>query len=119
MHSKKRVRVKQETWSKNKNKFDEVITTKGRFEKADVTRQNAEYTPTINTHMIIIKNKLLDVFAKKGKFEEADVTTLTAEYTLTINTLVNIVTRNIKNKFDEVLAKKGQVQEDRREETVR
>jgi hypothetical protein len=62
--------VKQETWSKNK--FDEVVTKKGRFEKADVTKQNAEYTPTVNTRMNIIKNKLLDVFAKKGMFEEAD-----------------------------------------------
>jgi hypothetical protein len=62
-----------------------------------VTKQNAEYTLTVNTHMNIIKNKLPDVFAKKGRFENADVTTLNAEYTPTVNTLVNIVTRNAKN----------------------
>jgi hypothetical protein len=79
------------------NKFDEVFAKKGRSEKADVTKQNVEYTPTINTHVNIIKNKLPTVFAKKGRFEEADVATLNAEYTPTINTLVNIDTRNIKN----------------------
>ena len=67
-----------------------------RFKKADGTRQNAEYMPTINTHVNTIKNKLPDVFAKKGRFEKADMT-LIAEYTPTVNTLVNIVTRNTKN----------------------
>jgi hypothetical protein len=28
----------------------DVFAKKGRFEKADVTTQNAEYTPTINTN---------------------------------------------------------------------
>ena len=74
-----------------------MIAKKGRFEKADVTKQNAEYTPTVNTCVNIIKNKLPDVFAKKGRFEKTDVTTLNAEYTPTVNTQVNIVTRNIKN----------------------
>jgi hypothetical protein len=48
--------VKQEAWTKNK--FNEVFAKKGRFEKADVTKQNTEYTPTVNTHVNIIKNKL-------------------------------------------------------------
>jgi hypothetical protein len=61
-----------------------------------VTKQNSEYTPTVNTR-VNIKNKLPNVFAKKGRFKKADVTLLNAEYTLTVNTLVNIVTRNIKN----------------------
>jgi hypothetical protein len=87
--------VKQEAWTKNK--FDEVVAKKGRFKKADVTKQNAEYTPTVNTRVIILKSKLHQVFAKKGRFEKADVTTLIAEYTPTVNTLGNIVTRNIKN----------------------
>jgi hypothetical protein len=86
-----------EARSWTKNEFNEVFTVKGRFEKTDVTKQNAEYTPTINTRVKIIKNKLPDVFAKKGRLKKANVTTLIAEYTPTVNTLVNIVTRNIKN----------------------
>ena len=62
-----------------------------------VTKQNAEYTLTINTHVNIIKNKLPDMFAKKGRFKKDYVRTLNTEYTPTINTLVNIVTRNVKN----------------------
>jgi hypothetical protein len=88
--------VKQEAWTKNK--FDKVFAKKGRFQKADVMKQNAEYTPTVKTHMNIIKNKLPDVFPKKGRFQKANVTTLNAEYTPTVNTLVNIVTRNVKNE---------------------
>jgi hypothetical protein len=87
--------VKQEAWTKNK--FDKVVAKKGGFEKADVTKQNAKYTPTVNTRVIIIKNKLPDFFAKKGRFEKADMTTLIAEHTPTVNTLENIVTRNTKN----------------------
>jgi hypothetical protein len=78
-----------------------VFTVKGRFEKIDVTKLNAEYTPTINTHQNITKNKLPDVFAKKGRFEKDDVKTLNAEYTPTIDTPVNIVTRNPKNTVKE------------------
>jgi hypothetical protein len=74
-----------------------VFAKKGRFEKADVTKQTAEYTPTVNTLVNIIKNKFPDVFAKKGRFEKADVTKQNAEYTPTVNTLVNIVQRHIKN----------------------
>jgi hypothetical protein len=66
----------------------------GMFEKTDVTKLNAEHTPTINTHRNIIKNKLPDVFAKKGRFEKVNVN---VEYAPTINTLGNIVTGNIKN----------------------
>jgi hypothetical protein len=40
--------VKQEAWVKNK--FPNVFAKKGRYEKADVTTQNAEYTPTVSTH---------------------------------------------------------------------
>jgi hypothetical protein len=87
--------VKQEAWVKNK--FDEVFAKKGRFEKANLMKQTAEYTPTVNTQVNIIKNKFPDMFTKKGGFEKADVTTQNAEYTPTVNTLVNIVTRNIKN----------------------
>jgi hypothetical protein len=65
-----------------------VFTKKGRFKKADVTKQNEEYTPTVNTLLNIIKNKFPDMFAKEGKFEKAGVTTQNAEYTPTVNTLV-------------------------------
>jgi hypothetical protein len=75
-----------------------VFVNEGRFEKADVTKQNAEYTPTINIRVSIIKNKLPNVFAKKGRFKKADTTTLNADYTPTVNTLGNIVTRNVKNE---------------------
>jgi hypothetical protein len=75
--------VKQEAWTKNK--FDEVVAKKGRIEEADMTTQNAEHTPTIDTRVIIIKNKLHDVFAKKGKFKKTDVTMLIAEHMPTIN----------------------------------
>jgi hypothetical protein len=80
-----------------KNKFDEVLANKGRFKKADVKKQYADYTLTINTQVNTIKNKLPDVFAKKGRFKKDDVKTLSAEYMPTINTPVNIVTRNPKN----------------------
>jgi hypothetical protein len=43
-----------------------VFAKKGKFEKADMTKQNAEYTPTVNTRVNIIKNKFPDVFAKKA-----------------------------------------------------
>ena len=87
--------MKLEAWVNNK--FYEVFSKKGRFKMAYVTKQKAEYTPTVNTQVNIIKNKLLYVFAKKDRFEKADVTTQNAEYTPTVNTLVDIVTRNIKN----------------------
>jgi hypothetical protein len=73
-----------------------VFAKKGRFKKADVTKQNAEYTP-VNTLVNIIQNKFPDEFAKKGRFKKADVTKQNAEYTPTVNTLVNIVQRHIKN----------------------
>jgi hypothetical protein len=88
--------VKQEASAKNE--FAEVFAKKGRFKKADMTKQNAGYTPTVNTHVNIIENKFSDVCAKKGRFEKADVTTLNAEYKPTVNTLVNIVTSNVKNE---------------------
>ena len=84
--------MRSEAWTKNK--FTEVFTVKGRFKKTNVTKLNAEYTPTINTQRNIIKNKLPDVFAKKGRFEKVDVNT---EYTPTIITLRSIVTGNIRN----------------------
>jgi hypothetical protein len=40
-----------------KNKFYKVFTKKGRSENANVTKQNAEYTPTVNTLENIIKKK--------------------------------------------------------------
>jgi hypothetical protein len=45
--------VKQKAW--NKDKVDEEIAKKGQVEKADVTKQTAEYTLTINTCVNIIK----------------------------------------------------------------
>jgi hypothetical protein len=75
-----------------------VFAKQGRFEKADVTKQNAEYTPTVNTLVNIIKNKFPDVFAKQGRFEKADVTKQNAEYTPTVNTLVNNIKNTVKNK---------------------
>ena len=75
-----------------------VFIVKGKFEKTDVKKLNAEYTQTINTHKNIIKNKLPNVFASKGRFKEVDAN---AEYAPTINTLGNIVTENIKNAVKE------------------
>ena len=34
-----------------------MVAKKGRFKKAHVTKQNAEYTLTVNTRGIIIKNE--------------------------------------------------------------
>jgi hypothetical protein len=73
-----------------------VFAKQGRIEYADVKKQHADHTPTINTRVYTIKNKLPDVIAK-GRFMEADLTTQNAEITLPINTQVNIVTGNIKN----------------------
>jgi hypothetical protein len=73
-----------------------VFAKQGRFEKADVKKQHADNTPTINTHVNIAKNKLPDMIAK-DRFMKADVTTQNAENTPPINTQVNIVTGNIKN----------------------
>jgi hypothetical protein len=75
-----------------------VFTVKGRFEETNVTKLNAEYTPTINTHQNIVKNKLPDVFARNGRFKKVDVN---AEYAPTIYTLRNIVTGNIKHTVKE------------------
>jgi hypothetical protein len=47
--------VKQEAWTKHN--FDEELANKGRFEKADMKKQCADYTPTINTQVNTIKNK--------------------------------------------------------------
>jgi hypothetical protein len=47
-------------------------------------KQTADYTPTVNTQVNIIKNKLPDVFTKKGRFEKAEVTTQDAEYKPTV-----------------------------------
>ena len=75
---------------------DQVRRGQGRFENADVKKQHADHTPTINTRVNITKKKLPDVIAK-GRFMKADVTTQNAENTPPINTHVNIVTGNIKN----------------------
>ena len=48
--------MKQEAWTKNK--FDEVFAKKGRFEKANVTKQNAKYTPTVNTLVNIVQRNI-------------------------------------------------------------
>ena len=71
---------------------------RGKSEKIDVKKLNAENTQTINTHKNIIKNNFPDVFARKGRFEKVDVNT---EYAPTINTHGNIVTENIKNAVKE------------------
>jgi hypothetical protein len=74
-----------------------VFDKKGKFEKVDETKQNAEYTPKINTCVNIIKNKFDEVLAYEGRLEKNNVKTLNAECTPTINTTVNTVTRNPKN----------------------
>jgi hypothetical protein len=48
--------VKQDAWFKNK--FDEVFAENGRFEKADVTSQNTEYTLTVNTLVDIMTRNI-------------------------------------------------------------
>ena len=48
--------MKQEAWVKNK--FTNVFAKKGRFEKADVTRQNAEYMLTANTVVNIVTRNI-------------------------------------------------------------
>jgi hypothetical protein len=40
-----------------------VFDKKYKFEKADETKQNAEYTPTINTCINIVKNNFYEVLA--------------------------------------------------------
>jgi hypothetical protein len=44
--------------ARSKKLFDEVVAVKGRFKKDDVKKQYADYTPTINTQVNIIKNKI-------------------------------------------------------------
>ena len=52
--------MKQEAWVEDK--VDEVIAKK--VEKAEETKQKAEYAPTINTCVPILKNKIPNKFAK-------------------------------------------------------
>jgi hypothetical protein len=63
--------VKQEAWVKDK--VDKVIAKKGKVEKADETKQNAEYTPTINTGVNIIKNKHAEEFVVRSKSKKIAV----------------------------------------------
>jgi hypothetical protein len=58
--------VKQKAWVKDK--VDEEIAKNDQVEEADETKQNAEYTLTINTCVNIIK--IPNVFAKMNKFAE-------------------------------------------------
>ena len=55
--------MKQEAWVKNK--FPNVFAKKGRYEKADVTTQNAEYTPTINTLVNIVMRNIKNIVKNK------------------------------------------------------
>jgi hypothetical protein len=75
-----------------------VFIVRGKSEKIDMKKLNAEDMPTINTHKNIVKNKLHNVLASKGRFEEVD---MNAEYEPTINTHRNAVTENIKNAVKE------------------
>jgi hypothetical protein len=75
-----------------------VFIVRGKSEKIDVKKLNAEETPSINTHKNIVKNKLHNEFTSKVRFREIDVN---AEYAPTINTHGNIVTENIKNTVKE------------------
>ena len=46
------------TTNTTKNKFHNVFAKKGRYKKADVTTQNAEYTPTVSTLVNIVKRNI-------------------------------------------------------------
>ena len=70
--------------------------------KADKTKQNAEYVPTINTWASIIKNKVDVEIDEKDQVEEAIKTKQNAEYTLTATTCVPILKNKTPNKFDKV-----------------
>jgi hypothetical protein len=94
MHSEVRSEArKQQAWVEDK--VDVV-------DKADKTKQNAEYEPTIHTCVNTIKNKVDEEIAKKDKVEKADKTKQIAEYTLTTNTCVHILKNKIPNKFAQV-----------------
>jgi tRNA U34 5-carboxymethylaminomethyl modifying GTPase MnmE/TrmE len=94
MHSEVRSEArKQQAWVEDN--VDEV-------DKADKTKQNAEYAPTINTCINIIENKVDEKIAKKDKVEKADETKQNTEYTLTTNTCVHILKNKIPNKFAKV-----------------
>jgi hypothetical protein len=41
-----------------KNMFPNVFAKKGKFEKADVTTQNTEYTPIVNTLVNIVTRNI-------------------------------------------------------------
>jgi hypothetical protein len=67
--------------------------------EVDKTKQNAEYAPTINTWINIIKNKVDVEIAEKDQVEEAVKTKQNAEYKLTINIWAHILKNKIPNKF--------------------
>ena len=70
--------------------------------KADKTRQNAEYAPTINAWANIIKNNVDVETDEKDRVEEAIKTKQNAEYTLTAITCAPILKTKTPNKFAEV-----------------
>jgi hypothetical protein len=70
--------------------------------KADKTKQNAEYVPTINTWASIIKNKVDVEIDEKDQVEEAIKTKQNAEYTQTATTCVPILKNKTPNKFAKV-----------------
>ena len=70
--------------------------------KADKTKQNAEYAPTINTWVNIIKNKGDVEIDEKDQVEEAIKTKQNAEYTLTAITCVPTLKYKTPNKFAKV-----------------
>jgi hypothetical protein len=55
--------VKQEAWTKNN--LSNMFGKKGRFEKADVMTQNAEYTPTVNTLVNIVTRNIKNTVKNK------------------------------------------------------
>jgi hypothetical protein len=55
------------------DKVDEVIAKKSKVEKANETKQNAEYKPTFDTCVNIIKNKHAEEFDVRSKSKKIAV----------------------------------------------
>ena len=50
---------------KSLDNLHDVFAKKGRFEKFEVAKQNAKYTPTINTQVNIIKRNIKNIAKNK------------------------------------------------------
>jgi hypothetical protein len=94
-----------------------VFTLQVKYNKADVKKQNVEYTLPVNTQgnnivsENITKNYVDEEIAEKDQVEEAAKTKQNAEYTLTFTTCDPILKNKTPNKFAKVYIARNRTEE--------